>query len=380
MIVKALTGGQAAAEAMRQVNPGVAAAYPITPQTPIIEEFAKFAAGGSVGTEFVCAESEHSALSACVGAQAAGVRAMTATSSQGLALMFEILYVASGLRLPIVMNVCNRALSAPINIHCDHSDTMGVRDCGWLQIFCENPQEVYDQTLLALRLAEGTSLPAMIIQDGFITSHCVERVEVLPDGKVKSFIGEYNPKISSFKAKDQPPTVGPTVLPDHFMEVKKEQMDAIKRALTLYPAIGAELTELTGRSYPLFEEYRLNDAAAALIVSSSAAGTVRYVVDRLRRQGQKVGLLKIRLFRPFPSREIARALRRIKVVGVLDRALSLGAAPPLFTEIKSALFEVKEKERPRVESFVFGLGGRDIGPEDIRELFAEVFQNSRDRV
>jgi len=372
------TGAEAAAMAMKQINPGVISIYPITPQTYIAENIAKFVADGEMDTEQINVESEHSALSVVAGAEAAGVRAMTATSSQGLALMWEILSVVSGLRLPVVMNVVNRALSAPINIHADHSDVMGSRDLGWIQIFSENPQEVYDHTLLAMKLAENKNilLPVMVCQDGFITSHCSENMRVLPDAIVKKFIGEYAP-INKLLDVNNPITVGPLVLPDYFLEIKKMQSEAILNALKIYLKIAKELSALTGRSYDYFEEYKTKDAKAVIVIMSSSAGTAHQAVDELRQKGLKVGLIKIRLFRPFPYEAIARVLQNIKIIGVLDRAESLGAYPPLGSEIKNSLYG--RKSTPIIKNYIYGLGGRDLTVEQIKDVYKNLLKQKQQK-
>jgi pyruvate ferredoxin oxidoreductase alpha subunit len=365
---KALTGDQAVAEAMRQINPDVVAAYPITPQTEIAMTFAKFVSDGDVDTEMIRVESEHSAMSACVGSCAAGARTMTATSSAGLALMWEILGVASGLRLPIVMNVVNRALSAPINIHCDHSDSMGARDLSWIQIYSENAQEAYEHTILAIKLAENKKvlLPVMVMQDGFITSHSLEKVDVIDDDKVNSFIGFYKPYKPLLDIKN-PVTLGPLPLQNAYFEMKRQQIDAMENAYKIFLEVGKELSKITKNDYYYFEEYKMKDAKAVIVVMNSTAGTTKTVIDRMRKKGKKVGLLKIRLFRPFPYKEIANALKKIKVIGVLDRSASFGAYAPVFKEIRNAIYELPKK--PKLQSCIFGLGGRDISEEHIEALF-----------
>jgi len=375
--VKPLTGAQATAEAMRQINPDVVVAYPITPQTPIVEFFAQFVADGVVETEMVPIESEHSALSAVVGASAAGARAMCATSSQGLALMWEIVAAAPGLRLPIVMPVVNRALSAPINIHCDHSDTMGTLTLGWVQIYSENAQEAYENTFLALRIAEHPKvlLPVMVMQDGFIVGHDVEVVSVLEDEEVKKFVGERKPDRYLLDIK-HPYTIGPLALPDYYFELKRQQEEAIWNALDVYLEVGEELSKLTGNKYPFFEEYRTDDAKAVIVVLSSTAGTAKDAVDEMREQGYKVGLIKPKLFRPFPYKEMGSALEKFEVVGVLDRAIAFGAYAPLYAEIRNALFESERK--PKLQSYVFGLGGRDIFKSDIKKVFEELLSGNVD--
>ena len=370
---EALTGGAAVAEAMRQIDPDVVAAYPITPQTPIIETFAQFVADGKVGTELIDVESEHSALSAVVGASAAGGRAMTATSSQGLALMAEIVYVASGSRLPIVMAISNRALSAPINIHCDHNDSMFLRDASWMQFYSENAQEAYDNTLIALKVAENkkVQLPVMVMQDGFITSHNVENVLIINDKKVKSFIGKYEPEYPLLNFK-KPVTVGPLDLFDYFFEHKYQQIEAMEESRKIIKEVDKEFYKLTGRKYDFIEEYRTRDAEYVVVALSSTCGTAKMVVDDLRKQGKKVGLLKIRLMRPFPEKEIARALEGKKAVAVLDRSNSYGSTSPVFTEVRSALYDLKK--RPKLQNYVYGLGGRNIGLKDIEKVFVELMK------
>lgn len=358
-----LTGNYAAAEAMRQINPDVVAAYPITPQTETVEHFAEIVADGLVDTEFIMAESEHSSMSACVGASAAGARAMTATSSQGMALMWEVLGVASGLRLPIVMSVSNRALSSPLNIHCDHSDSMGARDTGWMQLFSENPQEAYENIILAIRLAERANLPAMVMQDGFVTSHCIENVRIYDDNLIREFLGKRKP-LNPLLDTCSPVTYGPIQFTDYFFETKVQQARAMDAARKYYIETGKELSKITGSSYNFFDEYETKDAKAVIVTMSSTAGTTKAVVDRMRKEGKRVGLVKVRLFRPFPYNEMAKALKG-KSIAVLDRSLSFGAFPPLYSDIKISLSGGKEKIHP----YVFGLGGRDIFEKDIENVF-----------
>jgi pyruvate ferredoxin oxidoreductase alpha subunit len=369
--MKPLSGAQAVAEAMRQINPDVVVAYPITPQTPVVEYFAQFVANGLVDTETIPVESEHSAMSATVGASAAGARAMCATSSQGLALMWEVVAAVPGLRLPIVMPIVNRALSAPINIHCDHSDTMGATTIGWIQIFSENAQESYENMFLALRLAEHKDvlIPAMVMQDGFIISHGVENVKILDDDVVKKFVGERNPDRFLLDVKN-PYTIGPLALPDYYFEIKRQQEEAIMNAKRIYLEVGEDLSKLTGNKYPYFEEYRIEDATAVTIVLASAAGTAKDAIDEMRVDGKKVGLLKPKLFRPFPYKEIRDAVKNIPVIGVLDRSISFGSYAPLYTEIRNSLFELENK--PKLQSYIFGLGGKDIFKSDIKQIFEEL--------
>ncbi len=366
-----LTGNYAIAEAMRQINPDVVAAYPITPQTSIVETFSKFANDGKVDTEMVRVESEHSAMSACVGAAMAGARTMTATCSAGLALMYEIVGVASGLRCPIVMPVANRAISAPINIHCDHSDSIGARDLGWIQIYNETAQEAYENVFLAVRLAEhrDIQLPVMVCEDGFITSHCVQNVKIYDDAVMKKFVGENKPEHALLDLKN-PITVGAIELQDYFFETKRQQQDAMEKVPGIYLSIGKDLSKLTGNDYGFFEEYKMNDAEAVIVTMSSAAGTTRKVVDEMRADGKKVGLLRIRLFRPFPYKEVAKALSRARNVAVLDRSMSFGANAPLYGEIMNALYPMKKK--PGLQSYTFGLGGRDLLESHVEHVYKEM--------
>ena len=368
----ALTGDQAAAEAMRQIEPDVVAAYPITPQTEIVMTFAQFVADGRVQTEMIPVESEHSAMSACVGAAASGARTMTATSANGLALMWEIVYIAASTRLAIVMPVVNRALSAPINIHCDHSDTMGTRDSGWLQIYCENNQEVYENIIMAVKIAEHKDilLPVMVCQDGFITSHAVEGIKVYDDKQVKDFIGDYRIDHSLLDVQS-PVTYGPLDLQDYYFEHKRQQSEAMKNALKVIPQVFAEFKKHFGVEYDFIETYKLDDADVAIVALSSTAGTTKVVVDELRGQGRKVGLLRPRVFRPFPGDKIVNALRGVKAVAILDRSDSFsGQGGPLFTEIRSGLLD--ESKSPLTVNYIYGLGGRDINTEQINAVYEDL--------
>ncbi len=369
---EAMDGNTATAEAMRQVNPDVVAAYPITPQTSTVQTFSQFVADGEVDTEFIRVESEHSAMSACIGASAAGGRVMTATSANGLALMWEMVYIAASNRAPIVMTVVNRALSGPINIHCDHSDSMGTRDAGWIQLFGENPQEGYDNAIQAVRIAEHEDvlLPVMSMYDGFITSHGLERVQIEDDEAVRDFIGPFTAHDALLDV-DNPVTYGPLDFYDFYMEHKRQQVEAMKYAKRVIPEVAADFEKHFGRRYGFFDEYRLDDAELALVVLSSTAGTARSVVDSLRAQGLKVGLLKPRVFRPFPAEELADALRDKIVVGVMDRSDSFGAlGGPLFVELSAALktYDVSAK----MVDYVFGLGGRDTTPSQIESVFRDL--------
>ena len=367
-----LTGNAAVAYAMKQVNPDVFPAYPITPSTAIVEDFSSYVADGEVTTELITVESEHSAMSACIGASAAGARVMTATSSQGLALMWEMLYIASGMRLPIVLADVNRALSAPINIHCDHSDSMGARDSGWIQLYAETVQEAYDNTFMAVRIAEHAKvrLPAMVCLDGFITSHAIENISLLEDQEIQDFVGAYraeNPMLDT----DNPVTYGAMTLPDAYIDFKYQQSQAMMRAKDAAVEVMKDFSKRFGREYGLFETYRLEDADTAIVILNSAAGTTKVAIDELRKQGKKVGLLRPRLFRPFPWQEIAAALKNVKAVAVLDRVDSMNAfGGPLFNEVRSALYDLDT--RPKIFGRTYGLGGRDYKVKDAVAVFEEL--------
>ena len=369
----AATGNTVVAEALRQCAPDVMAAYPITPQTTIVEEFAGFVAKGRVHTEYVTTESEHSAMSACIGASAAGARVVTATSSQGLALMWEELHVASGMRLPIVMANANRALSAPINIHCDHSDIMGARDTGWVILFAETAQEAYDNTLMSMRIAENPDvlLPVMTCLDGFITTHSIDRVEIMDDESVSAFVGEYTP-LNALLDLENPVSHGNFAgLGGPFFEFKKAQREAIERSRKVITDVAAEYSELSGRPFGMVETWGMEDADVAVVVIGSTAGNARHVARQLRADGVKAGVVKVRCFRPFPFAEIAEALSGLKAVAVLDRAESFGAeGGPLFLEVRSALYD--SSERVPVVNYIYGLGGSDVRLDLIETVFKDL--------
>jgi len=382
--VLALNGDEAVAYAVKQSDVDVVAAYPITPQTIIVERFSEYVANGEVDTEFICVESEHSALSACLTASAVGARAFTATASAGLALMHEILYVTSGCRAPVVMAVVNRALSAPINIHCDHSDSMVERDCGWIQIYAENSQEAYDSIIQAFRIAENQKimLPVMVGLDGFTLSHTLENVHVLPDETVKNFVGTRQfPLVTTHEGKtvplrldvENPMTIGPLDLPDYYFEHKRQQEEAMRNAPEIIKQIHEEYARISGRRYGdgLLDPYRLEDAEIAVICLGSTAGTVKTVVDDLRNEGVKAGLLRIRTFRPLPVEGIARALEKVKAVAVMDRSMSFGGhGGAVFHEVRHALYDAAT--HPHVVNYIYGLGGRDTSPSQIREIFNDL--------
>lgn len=367
-----LSGNEATAIAMKQINPDVVAAFPITPSTEIPQYFSTFVSNGEVDTEFVAVESEHSAMSATIGAEAAGARAMTATSANGLSLMWEMIYIASSLRLPIVMALVNRAVSGPLNIHNDHSDAMGVRDAGWIMLFSENNQEAYDNMLMAHRIAEhkDIQLPVMVCQDGFITSHSIENIELENDEEVKKFVGQYKPEHYLLNDKE-PIAIGPLDLQAYLFEHKAQQAEAMKNAKKVIKEVAKEFEKWTGRKYEFFEKYKLDDAEIAIVCMNSTAGTTKAVVDELREKGVKAGLLKLRMFRPFPAEEIAEALQGLKAVAILDKADSLNSAGgALFEDVTSAMY-VNKKQVPMV-NYIYGIGGRDTTTMQIESVYNDL--------
>ena len=372
-----LSGNEATAYAMRQINPDVVAAFPITPSTEIPQYFSTYVDNGQVDTEFVAVESEHSAMSACIGAQAAGARAMTATSANGLEYMWEMVQIASSMRLPIVMALVNRAISGPLNIHCDHSDAMSVRDSGWLMLFSETNQEAYDNMIMAHRIAEhkDVNLPLMICQDGFITSHSIENIELLEDEVVKKFVGTYNPEHYLLNRKNKI-AMGPMDLQPYLFEHKRQQWEAMKNSKQVILDVSKEFEELTGRKYDLFEEYRMEDAEYVIVCMNSTAGTVKNVIDKLRANGVKAGLIKIRVFRPFPSEEIAKALSKAKSVAVLDRVPILNlTGGPLYEDITSAMYI--QGININTINYTYGIGGRDVTETQIETVYNDL-QNLKD--
>ena len=367
-----LSGNEAAATAMKQINPDVVAAFPITPSTEIPQYFSTFVSNGQVDTEFVAVESEHSAMSACIGAESAGARAMTATSANGLSLMWEMIYIASSLRLPIVMSLVNRAVSGPLNIHNDHSDAMGARDAGWIMLFSENNQEAYDNLLMAHRIAEHKDvlLPLMVCQDGFITSHSIENIELLEDDIAKKFVGKYNPEHYLLNKKE-PIAVGPLDLQPYLFEHKYQQAEAMRNAKKVILDVSKEFEKITGRKYSFFEEYKMDDADLVVVCMNSTAGTTKAVVDDLRNKGVKAGLLKIRVYRPFPAEEVAKALSKAKAIAVLDKADSLNAAGgALFEDVVSGMY-INNTHIPTV-NYVYGIGGRDTTEKDIASVYSDL--------
>ena len=373
-----LSGNEAQAVAMKQINPDVVAAFPITPSTEIPQYFSTFVSNGEVDTEFVAVESEHSAMSACIGAEAAGARAMTATSANGLSYMWEMLYIAAGSRLPIVLSLVNRAVSAPLNIHNDHSDAMGVRDSGWIMIFSENNQEAYDNMIMAHQIAENKNvmLPLMVCQDGFITSHSIENIELIEDEKVKEFVGTYKPEHYLLN-QNEPIAVGPMDLQAYLFEHKYQQAEAMRNAKKVILEVADKFEKMTGRKYGLFEEYQLEDAEIAIVCMNSTAGTTKAVVDKLRANGVKAGLLKIRVFRPFPVEEVAKALKNVKAIAILDKADSLnGAGGALYEDVTSAMYT--ENVHVPAVNYIYGIGGRDTTTNDIEKVFEDLQEIVKD--
>lgn len=368
------SGNLAFAEAMRQINPDVVAAYPITPSTEIPMKFAEYVANGQVDTEYVAVESEHSAITACVGASAAGGRVMTASSANGVALMHEIFPIAAAFRAPIVFGLVNRSLGAPVNIHCDHSDGIPERDSGWVQIYCEDAQEVYDTVLLSVRLAEHADVltPVFICQDGFITSHCYEPVEFLSDEAVRRFVGDREPHYPLLDV-DNPVSYGSFTMSEHYFEIKRNQMEGMNNVPRVYGDVAKELAEYTGREYPILDCYRTDDAEYLIVIMSSATGVVKDVVDDLRNRGVAAGCVRVSMFRPFPADALREVVRGKKGLAVLDRSASIGGTAPLAAEVKSALYDLDT--RVPVQEYIFGLGGRDFFPQDAEDVFDRMVRN-----
>ena len=373
-----MSGNEAVAHAIKQVEPDVMPAFPITPSTELPQFVSNFIANGEIDTEFIPVESEHSSMSAAIGASAAGARALTATSSCGLALMWEVLYVAASNRLPLCMAVVNRALSGPLNINSEHSDSMGARDSGWIQIYAENNQEAYDNFIQAYRISEhkDVMLPIMICQDGFITSHAVENITLMETEDVKKFVGTYEPEHFLLNP-EEPMAVGPYAVSNYCMEAKRAQAQAMMNAKQVILDVADEFRELTGRGFGLFEEYCLDDAEYAIAAIGSACGTIKDAVDKMRGEGKKVGLLKVRVFRPFPGKEMAEALKGCKAVGIFDRCESYSAnGGPLGAELMAAMY--RNKNQTETVNYIYGLSGRDLTVEQVEETFGELMQTAEE--
>jgi pyruvate ferredoxin oxidoreductase alpha subunit len=382
----ALNGDEAVALAAKQCDVDVVAAYPITPQTIIVEKFSEYVANGEVKTEFVCTESEHSALTACLAASLTGARTFTASASAGLALMHEMLFVTSGCRAPVVMAIANRALSAPLNIHGDQSDSMAERDSGWIHIYVENSQEAYDSIIQAFKIAEDVdvSLPIIVGLDGFTLSHSLENVNVLAEDNVKQFVGDRQlPKVITHEGKtaplkldpENPMTMGPIAFPNYYFEFKRQQQEGMNNALKRIQEVNSEYAKLTGRSYGngLIDAYKLEDAEIAVVCVGSTCGTLRVVVDELRQEGTKAGLLRLRTFRPLPVEDLRKALAKITAIAVMDKSMSFGGlGGAVFSEIRHALYD--EKQHPPIVNYIYGLGGRDTSPRELRGVFEELMR------
>ena len=364
-----MSGNEAVANALRQINPDVFPMFPITPSTEIPQYFANYVSNGLVDTEFITVESEHSSMSAAIGASAAGARALTATSSAGLAFMWEVLGVAASHRVPVVLAAVCRALTGPLNINCDHSDTMGARDSGWIQLYAETNQEAYDNMVMAYRIAEhkDVMLPIMICQDGFITSHAVMNMELLDDDVVKNFVGEYEPE-DYLLNPNETYAVGPYAITDYYMESRKAQAHAMENAKQVIKDIAEEFEKISGRKYGLIEEYRMEDAEYAVVIIGSAAGTTKEAIDHMRENGEKVGLTKVRSFRPFPGEEIAASLKKCKAVAIMDRSESFSTnGGPLGAETMQAMYTARCTAL--TIDIMYGIGGRDVTVDDMINVY-----------
>jgi pyruvate ferredoxin oxidoreductase alpha subunit len=380
----ALNGDEAIAFGVKQADVDVVAAYPITPQTIIVEKFSEYVANGEVQTEFICTESEHSAMAACIAASATGARTFTASASAGLALMHEMLFVTSGCRTPVVMAVANRALSAPLNIHGDQSDSMAQRDSGWIQVYVENSQEAYDSIIQAFKIAEdlGVMLPIIVGLDGFTLSHSLENVKVLDDEAVRQFVGirqlpdvlTHEGKTAPFRLDpDNPMTMGPIAFPNYYFEFKRQQDEAMHNALEVIQRVNSEYAALTGRSYGdgLLEKYQLDDAEIAIVCVGSTSGTLKTIVDELRKEGIKAGLLRLRTFRPLPVDALRSALENVKAIAVMDKSMSFGGnGGAVYHEVRHVLYD--SKSHPHILNYIYGLGGRDSSPKELRRVYEDL--------
>jgi pyruvate ferredoxin oxidoreductase alpha subunit len=385
----ALNGDEAVAYAVKQCDVDVVAAYPITPQTIIVEKFSEYVANGEVQTEFVCTESEHSAMTACLAASVTGARTFTASASAGLALMHEMLFVTSGSRAPVVMAIANRALSSPLNIHGDQSDSMAERDSGWIQIYVENAQEAYDSIIQAFKIAEDVdvSLPIIVGLDGFTLSHSLENVDVLLEDTVKQFIGDRQlPKVLTHEGKtvpfkldpENPMTMGPIAFQNYYFEFKRQQEEGMKNALKRIQEVNSEYAKVSGRSYGngLIDAYKLEDAEIAVVCVGSTSGTLKVIIDELRQEGVKAGLLRLRTFRPLPVEELRKALGNIAAIAVMDKSMSFGGfGGAVFGEVRHALYD--DKKHPTIVNYIYGLGGRDSSPRELRRIFEELTHIAR---
>ena len=375
----AINGDAAVALAWKQIDPDVCAAYPITPQTIMVEKFAEYVADGEVLTEFVCVESEHSALTLCTTSCSAGARTFTATASQGLAYMWEMMPIAASMRVPLIMAVANRAVSGPIDIHNDHGDAMSARDCGWISLFAENVQEAYDLSIIAPRIAEhhDVQLPTLVNLDGFILSHAIERITPLDDKEVKKFVGEFKPLYPLLDTKHP---ISHNLLdgPMFYFPHKYQMVLAMEKAHKVAKDVFDEFGKVSGRKYNVVEEYKCNDADCIAIVLGSAFGTMKEAVDQLRKEGKKVGVAMPRLFRPWPIAEMAKLMKGKKAVIVMDKHLSVGAYGPMFPEVVAAALE--NDSMPKMYNYIYGLGGVDTMVADYANVFKEAESGKAKRI
>lgn len=374
-----INGDAAIALAWRQVDPDVCAAYPITPQTIIVEKFSEYVANGEVETEFVCTESEHSAMTVCIASASSGARTVTATASAGLAYMWETLGIASGMRTPLTMAVANRALSGPLNIHCDHSDVMAARDLGWITLFAENVQEAYDNAIMAMRIAEhpDVQLPVMTNLDGFILTHAIERMSPLDTHTVKDFVGEYKPIYPLLDYKN-PVTHGVMDLEDTYFEHRYQVDQAMRNSLKVIEEVFKEFGEISGRHYDMLEAYRCEDAEYVTLTIGSTAGTMKAAVDELRKEGHKVGAVKLKVLRPFPAEKIREVMAGKKCLAVMDRHLVVGVTGPVFLEVAADLVDLPDA--PKIVNYVYGLGGRDVQVEDLKHVYMNMIEDKQEKL
>ena len=375
----AINGDNAVALAWKQIDPDVCAAYPITPQTIIVEKFAEYVANGEVTTEFVCVESEHSALTLCTSSESAGARTFTATASQGLAYMWEMLPITAAMRTPLVMAVANRAISGPININNDHGDAMSARDCGWIMLFSENVQEAYDNSIIAPRIAEypDVQLPIMVNLDGFILTHAIERMTMVDTNDIRKFVGEFEPIYPLLDTK-LPVSHGNMDGPDFYYPHKYQSVMAMEKALEVAEEVFKEFAELTGREYHLIDEYMCDDAEYVAVILGSSYGTMKATVDELREAGMKVGCIMPRVYRPWPEKALAAALAGKKAVVVFDKHLSIGAYGPMFPEVVTAAADLEQL--PRMYNVIYGLGGADATVAGFKKTMEDVAAGNADKI
>ena len=375
----AINGDNAVALAWRQINPDVCAAYPITPQTIIVEKFAEYVANGEVDTEFVCVESEHSALTLCTSSASAGARTFTATASQGLAYMWEMLPITAAMRVPLIMAVANRAVSGPININNDHGDAMAARDCGWIMLFSENVQEAYDMSIIAPRIAEhaDVQLPCMVNLDGFVLTHAIERMTTVDTQVIRNFIGEHRPMYPLLDTK-HPVSHGNMDGPDYYYPHKYQSVVAMQHALGVCESVFSDFKRITGREYKLVEEYMCEDAEYVAVILGSSFGTMKATVDLLRSKGMKVGCAMPRVFRPWPIEALAKMMAGKKAVVVYDKHLSIGAYGPMFPEVAAAGTDLEEM--PKMYNVIYGLGGADATVAGFEKSFEAVVNGKAQKI